>query len=240
MKLDILAICAHPDDAELGCSGTLLSASSYGKKIGIVDLTQGELGTNGTAQIRQQEAKEASNILGLAVRENLGLPDGFFEINQNSLLLVIQIIRLYRPEIVFTNAPSDRHPDHKRAAELVKRACFLSGLPKIKTFTNSQQQQNAFRPKKLYHFIQANYLQPDFVVDITPFWKKKLEAIRAYKSQFFTEEDDSKQKTFISTPEFMEFIEARAREFGQSIGTEFGEGFLKTSQIGVKNIFEIF
>jgi len=238
-KLDILAICAHPDDAELSCGGTLLQAISIGKKVGIVDLTQGELGTNGTAETRRQEAKAASAILGLSVRGNLGLPDGFFTTDKESILAIIQVIRLHKPDIVLTNATADRHPDHARAAALVKQSIFLSGLPKIETFIGSginKQKQTSFRPRKLYHFIQAQYIQPDFVVDITPFWEKKLEAIRAYKTQFHVNTDDNKQETFISTPQFMRFLEARARELGQSIGVEFGEGFIKTAQIGIKDL----
>jgi bacillithiol biosynthesis deacetylase BshB1 len=241
-KLDLLVIVAHPDDAELACGGVILSHIAQGKKVGVVDLTQGEMGTRGTKETRKSEAKEASEILGLNFRGNLNMPDATFTISQENILSVIKIIRLHQPEIVITNAIEDRHPDHPKAAELVKQACFLSGLSKIVTVAESKNSftQAAWRPKKLYHMIQANYIKPDLVVDITPYWEKKMQAIRAYKTQFYSAENSDKEvETFISTPRFIHFLEARAREFGQSINVDFAEGFTVNSQIGVRSLFDI-
>jgi len=219
MKLDFLVIAAHPDDAELGCGGTILKLISLNKKIGILDLTKGELGTRGNAEIRDQEASKASQILGISVRENLGFRDGFFTNDEVHKLKLIHAIRKYKPDIIFAPALSDRHPDHSNAAILVRDACFLSGLPKINT-----ENIDAWRPKLLLHYIQNNYRQPTFVIDITPFFEKKIEAIKAYSSQFHNAQSTEPQ-TFISQNYFLNFVEARARSVGNTISTEFGEGF---------------
>jgi len=237
MKVDILAIAAHPDDAELSCAGTLLAHAALGKKIGIIDLTRGELGTRGTPELRQYEADQAAQALGLAVRENLGLPDGFFENNRASQLAVIKAIRLYQPDIVLTNAIEDRHSDHGRAAQLVRDSCFLSGLTKIHTEDNNNP-QSAWRPKAVYHFIQNYYIEPDFIVDVTPYWDQKLESIKAFGSQFF-DPASTEPVTHISKPEFIDFIRSRAVEFGHRIGTLYGEGFTVHRTIGVKNLFDL-
>ncbi|RRN77407.1 bacillithiol biosynthesis deacetylase BshB1, partial [Pseudoxanthomonas sp. SGD-10] len=213
-KLDLLFIAAHPDDVELGAAGTVLKHKALGKKVGVVDLTRGELGTRGSAEIRDREAADASRILGLDVRENLAFRDGFFKNDEEHQTKIIEIIRKYQPEIVVTNAYYDRHPDHGRACDLVNDAVFLAGLPKIKTQLGGEEQQ-AFRPRLLLHFIQDTYIKPDIVIDISEFHDKKLESIRAYKTQFFVEGvsiDDP--QTYISNPEFMEVVIGRAREFG--------------------------
>ncbi len=232
MKLDILVLSAHPDDAELGCSGTILAHIAMGKKVGIVDLTRGELGTRGTAETRAAEATESAKILGLSARENLEFPDGFFQNDKNNLLEIIKVIRKYQPELILANAINDRHPDHIMGSELASRACFLSGLIKIDTG------QAAWRPKNIYHYIQDRMVQPDFIVDITQHWEQKMKSINAYKTQFFHSESKEPQ-TYISTPEFMHYIESRAVEFGHAIGVKYGEGFTKEKQLGVKNLFEL-
>ncbi|WP_053404325.1 bacillithiol biosynthesis deacetylase BshB1 [Persicobacter sp. CCB-QB2] len=240
MKLDILVLAAHPDDAELSCSGTILSHIAQGYKVGIVDLTRGELGTRGSAELRDQEAVASAKIMGLSVRENLAFEDGFFQNDRQHQLEVVKVIRKYRPEIVLCNAQSDRHPDHGKGGELAKTACFLAGLPKIETTLDGEKQE-AWRPKNLYQYIQSNYIQPDFVVDCSDFWEKKVAAIRAFSSQFHTGAagSDEGPQTFISTPGFIDFINARGREFGQHIGVQYAEGFTTIKLIGVKNIFDL-
>ncbi len=239
IKLDILALAAHPDDVELSCSGTLLAAAAKGKKVGIVDFTRGELGSRGSAEIRDKEAKKSAEILGLSVRENLAFKDGFFYDDNEHRLKVIQVIRKFRPEIMLINAPSDRHPDHGKGAELSKTACFLSGLIKIETEYNRQKQEH-WRPKQVYHYIQSNMLTPDFVVDVTPFWEQKMKSVMAFESQFHNKNYKSDEvETFISSPRFVQFLEARAKEFGHSIGVDYGEGFIKIAQLGVKNITDL-
>jgi bacillithiol biosynthesis deacetylase BshB1 len=231
MKLDILVLAAHPDDAELACSGTILAHVAMGKKVGIVDLTRGELGTRGTPETREAEAAASAKILGLSARENLGLADGFFQNDEKSLLAIVRAIRKYRPEIVLANSV-DRHPDHGMGSVVATRACFLAGLRKIETG------QEAWRPKNVYHYIQDRIQTPDFVFDVTPFWEKKVEAIKAFKTQFF--DPSSKEPvTYISTPEFMQYIEARGLEFGHAIGVKYGEGFTKEKQLGVQNLFDL-
>lgn len=237
MKLDILAIAAHPDDVELSCAGTLLLHKSLGNKVGVIDLTRGELGTRGTPETRKEEAAAASKILNLDVRENLNFADGFFLNDRFHQLALIETIRAHRPEIVLLNAIEDRHPDHGKGAQLGADACFLSGLPKIITYRENQLQE-AWRPKAVYHFIQDRYIKPDFVVDITPYWEKKSEAIRAYKTQFFNPEEEG-PVTYISTPDFFEFLSSRAQEWGHSIGVKYGEGFTKTRQLAVRNLFHL-
>jgi N-acetylglucosamine malate deacetylase 1 len=237
MKLDILVFAAHPDDAELGAYGTILSHIAAGRKVGIIDLTRGELGTRGSAEIRDKEAKAASYVLGISIRENLGFEDGLFEDDKLNNLALISVIRKYQPEIVLTNAVEDRHPDHGNASKLVSRACFLSGLIKIDTLLEGVKQKE-WRPKAVYHYIQDRYIKPDFVIDITPFWSKKIEAIRAYQSQFFNP-DSREPETYISKEDFFAFVEARAREMGHSIGVSYGEGFTKEKQLGVKDLFDL-
>jgi bacillithiol biosynthesis deacetylase BshB1 len=238
IKLDILVLSVHPDDAELGCSGTILREIAVGKKVGIVDMTRGELGTRGTPEIRDAEAEASAKILGLAARENLALPDGFFENTRLYQLKVIEAIRKFRPEIIITNAYHDRHPDHGRASQLVEDATFLSGLRKIETFANNEP-QDAWRPKLVLHFIQDNYIRPDIVVDVTAFWDKKVESINAFSSQFYNPDWSDEPQTYISSPEFIAVIEARAREFGKSIGVKFAEGFTSRKILGVDSLFDL-
>jgi len=238
LKLDILVLPAHPDDAELGCSGTLLKEAARGRKIGIVDLTRGELGTRGTPEIREQEAADAGKILGLSARENLGIPDGFFENIKQYQLKVIWAIRKYRPEIVITNAYHDRHPDHGRASDLVEDSAFLSGLRKIETVEDGKPQE-AWRPNLVLHFIQDNYIQPDIVVDITNQWDGKIASINAFGSQFYNPEWKGEPQTYISSPDFIAVIESRAREFGKSIGVKYAEGFTSKKMLGVESLFDL-
>ncbi len=231
MKLDILAICAHPDDAELSCAGTLMMEKLQGKMVGIADLTAGELGTRGTHITRQQESEAATHILGIDVRVNLGLPDGFFENLKPHQLEVIKVIRRFRPSIVLTNAPSDRHPDHGRAAALVRDAAFLSGLLKVETYWQDELQE-AWRPTQVFHFIQDRFLQPSFVYDITPVINRKIQSIRAFKSQFDTIPDDEPQ-TYISSPTFLESIIERSKMMGKMIGVPHAEGFITEKMQGI-------
>ena len=237
MKLDILAIGVHPDDVELGCAGTLLKHIELGYKVGILDLTKGELGTRGTAFTRKQEAEDAANILGVALRENLGFEDGFFNNDKHHQIQLIQVIRKYRPEIIFTNAKHDRHPDHGKAAALTNAAVFLSGLPKIETTLNGVLQE-AFRPKSVYNYIQAIHIEPDFVVDITPYFDKKMEAVLAYKTQFHNP-DSNEKDTFISSPEFLDFVKGRAVHFGVPCGMKYAEGFNVNRTVGVDDVMQL-
>lgn len=237
IKLDILVMAAHPDDAELSCSGTILSYIAQGKKVGIVDFTRGEMGTRGTPEIRLQESNEATKILGLHARENLGLADGFFQNDQASQLILMEVIRRYRPEIVLANALEDRHPDHGKGAKLAIDACFLSGLRMIQTIDfHSKSEQAAWRPKHVYHYIQDRYLEPHFVIDITEHWETKEQSIRAFKSQFF-DPTSTEPNSYISSPDFLSFIEARAQEMGHKIGVKYGEGFQSKKTIQVTNLF---
>ena len=238
MKLDILVVASHPDDAELGCGATIAKHVAAGKKVGIVDLTRGELGTRGNAVTREQEALASARILGLSVRENLGLPDGFFQNSREHQLTVVRAIRKFQPEVVLSNALFDRHPDHGRGADLVFESCFLSGLTKVVTEADGVRQE-AWRPAALYHFIQSQMIPPDFVVDATGSWAVKMEAIRAYKSQFH-DPASSEPETYISKPGFLEMIEARGIEMGHSIGVKYGEGFQTRRWVGVKSLFDIF
>jgi bacillithiol biosynthesis deacetylase BshB1 len=238
MKLDILAIGAHPDDVELSCAGTLLSQIDKGFKVGILDLTHGELGTRGTGEIRLKEAEEAARILGVSVRENAGFADGFFENDKAHQIELIKYIRKYQPDVILTNAVHDRHPDHGRAAQLTIDAAFLSGLTKIET-TLDGKPQVAFRPRAVYHYIQSLDIPPVFAIDITPYFDKKVEAIRAYKSQFH-DPDSQEPETFISSPEFLEFSQSRASHFGVPIGVRYAEGFTTKRLIGVRSLNDIF
>lgn len=238
MKLDILAIAAHPDDVELSCSGTIAKEIAAGKKVGILDLTRGELGSRGSAEIRDKEAEASSKVLGLAERFNIAIPDGFFEVNEDSLLEVITQIRRFQPDIVLANAIEDRHPDHGRGSELASRACFLSGLLRIETTWNGEKQMH-WRPKTVYHYIQDRYMKPDVVVDVSGFMDKKMESILAFKSQFYNPEDENQVSTPISGKEFLEFVKSRSRQFGREIGVEFGEGFTVERTIGTESLFDL-
>jgi bacillithiol biosynthesis deacetylase BshB1 len=238
IKLDILVLPVHPDDAELGCAGVILKHIADGKRVGIVDLTRGELGTRGSAEIRAQEAAASARILGLTVRENLGLPDGFFQNTAEYQLKVIAAIRKYRPEIIITTAYHDRHPDHGRASDLVEAAVFLSGLRKIETYDEDELQVE-WRPRLLLHFIQDEYIEPDILVDITPYWTTKIESIQAFGSQFYNPVWQDEPETYISSPDFIQMIEARAREFGKSIGVKYAEGFTSRKILGVGSLFDL-
>jgi bacillithiol biosynthesis deacetylase BshB1 len=236
MKLDILVIAAHPDDAELACSGTIASHIAKGYKVGILDLTQGELGTRGTPEMRLIEAENSGKILGLSARENLRYKDIFFKDDTEHQLGIIKVIRKYRPEIILANAVTDRHPDHGKGASLASNACFMSGLRKIESFDGNTN-QNPWRPKFVYHYIQNNFIKPDFVVDISDFWDVKIASIKAFKSQFFDPEN-KEPASFISSAEFLDFIEARSREYGHSINVKYGEGFTVERMIGIKDLFD--
>ncbi len=237
MKLDILAIGAHPDDVELGCGATLAKEIAAGKKVGILDLTRGELGTRGSAEIRDKEAAKAAEILGVAIRKNLEFSDGFFINNTASQLEVIKIIRKYKPEVVFCNAIDDRHIDHAKGSQLVTDACFLSGLKKIETIFGGNKQE-AWRPKNVYHYIQWKNLTPNFVVDVTGFMEKKMEAVMAYESQFY-DPNTNEPDTPISSTNFKDSITYRARDLGRLAGVEFAEGFTTDRSITVNSVFDI-
>lgn len=237
MKVDILAIGVHPDDVELSCSGTILKHLALGKKVGILDLTLGELGTRGNAEIRTKEAMASAKILGVNFREQLKLRDGFFENNEASQRAIITTIRKYQPEIVLCNAISDRHPDHGRAAQLTADACFYSGLVKIVT-TENNKQQDCWRPKAVYHYIQDQFITPDFVVDITEYIHKKHESIMAFSSQFY-DPNSKEPETPISSKDFLESVNAKMMVTGRQIGVKFAEGFTTNRYIGVKNLFDI-
>ncbi|MBU2914804.1 bacillithiol biosynthesis deacetylase BshB1 [Reichenbachiella agariperforans] len=234
MKLDVLAFAAHPDDIELSCGGTLLSLAAQGKKTGIVDFTRGEMGTRGTPEIRDQEAAAAAQILHLTARENLGFKDVYFENNDAHVLEVVKMIRKYQPSIILANSISDRHPDHGKAAAIVKKALFIAGLKKVETILEGETQE-IWRADNLYHYIQTDYHHPDFVVDVSDYWTKRMEAVRAYQSQFFNPSAGA-SNTLISSPEFMELLEARAREYGMAIRVKYGEGFVKDRMLGVSDL----
>lgn len=231
MKLDVLAFGAHPDDVELSCSGTLHKLVKQGKKVGIVDLTRGEMGTRGSADDRDSEAENAANILGVTVRENLDLGDAWFTIDKENILKVIESIRKYQPQIILMNALDDRHTDHGKGAELVKQAAFLSGLSKISTSVNGEE-QTRWRAEHHFNYIQFRYMKPDMVVDITNEFEVKMKAIRAFKTQFY-DPNSKEQSTLIAKPEFIDYIEARAREFGASITAKYGEGFISANPVPV-------
>lgn len=237
LKLDVLAFAAHPDDVELSCSGTLIRHIQAGKRIGIVDLTAGELGSRGIADLRREEAAAASQIMGIHYRNNLGMRDGFFTIDETHQRLIIQQIRHARPDIVLANAVNDRHIDHGRAAKLVAEASFLSGLSKIETDYEGAAQQ-AWRPRVVYHYIQDRYIKPDFVVDITEQFDLKLAAIKAFSSQFY-DPNSSEPMTPISRPDFLDFIEARAREMGRLVPVTYGEGFTVERALGVTDLTQL-
>ncbi|GHB48803.1 bacillithiol biosynthesis deacetylase BshB1 [Mongoliitalea lutea] len=236
-KLDVLVIAAHPDDAELACSGTIAAHVAKGYKVGIVDLTMGEMGTRGTPELRLKEAAKAAEVLGLSARENLGFKDIYFQDDEAHQLKIVEMIRKYQPEIVLANAITDRHPDHGKGASVASKACFMSGLRKIETMLDGQAQE-PWRPKFVYHYIQNNFIKPDFVVDITPYWETKLASIQAFASQFY-DPNSEEPESFISSQSFLPFIEARAIEFGHSIFSKYGEGFTVERMLGVDNLFDL-
>ncbi len=238
MKLDILAFGAHPDDVELGCGATIAKEISLGKKVGIVDLTRGELGTRGSADLRDEEAKKSAEILGVSVRENLGFSDGFFKNDKEHQLAIIKMIRKYRPEIVLCNAVDDRHIDHGKGSKLVSDACFLSGLLKIKTKVDDKLQEK-WRPNNVYHYIQWKNINPDFVVDVTGFIEKKVDSILAYSSQFF-DPKSNEPETPITSKNFLDSITYRAKDLGRIIGVEHAEGFTSERFVAVKNLDKLF
>ncbi len=234
MKVDILFIVAHPDDVELCCAGTVYKHIAEGATVGIVDLTAGEMGTRGTAAIRAEEAAKASQIMGITLRENLGLRDGFFDLSEHSKLPVIRAIRKYQPEIVITNAIRDRHPDHGRASQLVSEAAFLSGLPKIE-MEDSGHVLKAWRPRQVYHMLQDHYISPSICVDISAYIDLKIEAVMAFKSQFY-DPLSNEPNTPISGLDFIEFLKARAREMGRLIGAEYAEGYTTVGPVRKNNL----
>ncbi len=237
MKLDILAIGVHPDDVELGCGATIIKHITQGYKVGILDLTQGELGTRGTAEIRMKEAESARALAGVLVRENIGLEDGFFTNDKASKLAIIKAIRKYQPDIVLANAVSDRHPDHGKAADLVRESCFLSGLGKIETVYNDTV-QDKWRPKQMYHYIQDYHIEPDLVVDVSDFLDKKFDMIMCFESQFYNP-DSKEDETPISGKQFLEHLRGRAIDHGRRIGVKYGEGFTSDTYVGVNNLFDL-
>lgn len=228
-KVDLLVFAAHPDDAELSCAGTIIKHVRLGYQVAIVDLTRGEMGTRGTPELRLKESSEASEILGIQHRENLGLKDVFFQNDESNVLEVVKRIRQYQPEFILANAIDDRHPDHGRAAELIEKAWFWAGLQKIET------NQPVWRPNRVLHYIQDRYIQPDVIIDISEDWPKVMQAIKAFKSQFY-DPNSPEPETYISSPDFLNFIESRAREYGRMIGTRYGDGFTLNTTPGIKEL----
>jgi bacillithiol biosynthesis deacetylase BshB1 len=237
MKLHILAIGAHPDDVELGCTGTLINHIRKGQKVGVLDLTEGELGSRGTVQTRYEEAQASARVLGLSMRANLQMADGFFSNDKEHQLRIIRILRHYRPELVLANSLADRHPDHGKAGRLIADACFFSGLRKIETEWEGASQQ-AWRPKKVFHYIQDRFSEPDLIVDISSSFEQKMEAISCFKTQFFNDSSDEPE-TYISTPGFLDKIRNRASQLGHRIGVAYGEGFHIESRIGVSDLDQL-
>ncbi len=237
MKVNILAIGAHPDDVELSCAGTIIKHIKLGQTVAIVDLTEGELGTRGTVESRRAEAKAASEIMGVAARENLGMADGFFKNDHEHQLRLIAAIRHYQPDIVLANAVSDRHPDHGRAAQLISDSCFLAGLKKIETSRDGVAQE-VWRPKKVLHYIQDRMLTPSLVVDISDTFEQKIESIKAYGSQFF-DPNSNEPVTYIATPEFMDSIRVKARMYGRMIGAAYGEPYQMVTPVGLQSFTDL-
>lgn len=237
MKVDILAIAAHPDDVELCCSGTLLKHIDAGKTVGLADLTKGELGTRGNPTLRMQEADEAARLMGAEFRINLGMPDGFFDYSIGNKRRIVELIRSCQPDLILTNAFDDRHPDHGRGSKLISDACFLAGLVKFQTVKDGRQ-QDRWRPKAVYHFIQDRYSKPDFVIDITPYMERKMELVRAFKSQFYDPGSDEPESP-ISGKDFLDFLYARAREYGRPIRAEYAEGFNVERTAGVDLLYDL-
>jgi bacillithiol biosynthesis deacetylase BshB1 len=237
MKLDILAIGVHPDDVELGCSGALLIEIKKGKKAGIIDLTQGELGTRGDINTRYAEAKKAAEIIGVAMRENLKMRDGFFKNDEEHQMKLITAIRHYQPEIVFANILDDRHPDHGRAGHLIADACFLSGLAKIKTTGTDGKEQQKWRPKYIFHYLQDWYHEPDLLIDVSDVFEQKMKSVEAYTTQFHVEGHVQEgSETYISTPDFLQAVIARARVMGRRIGVKYAEAYVSEKKIGLSNL----
>ncbi len=242
MKVDILAIGVHPDDVELGCSGTLLKHLSLGKTVGLLDLTRGELGSRGNAEIREQEANRAAEMMGAAFRLNLGMPDCFASWSEENLRKIIRVVRWCRPEIVLANSLDDRHPDHGRAAKLSADACFYSGLVKIVTTWEDGEPQQAWRPKAMYHYIQDKNLPPDFAVDISQYMDRKIELVLAFRSQFHLPSEkryNDEPDTPISGQDFLHFLRAKARAYARPLGVDYAEGFNVARTIGVNNLFDL-
>ncbi|HHJ50441.1 MAG TPA: bacillithiol biosynthesis deacetylase BshB1 [Phaeodactylibacter sp.] len=235
-KVSILAIGVHPDDVELSCSGTLLAHIAKGYTAGLLDLTRGELGTRGTAKIREAEGKAAAEALGVSFRHTLDLGDGIFENNHASRLEIIRVLRACRPEVVLCNAPRDRHPDHGRAGQLAVEACFYSGLRKIETIGYTGRLQEAWRPRAVYHYIQDYNLQPDFLVDISDFMDRKMEIIKLFASQFYRPDAEGEPETPISSEDFLDFVRAKAAVYGRPAGYRFAEGFITTRPPGVGDL----
>lgn len=238
MKINILAVAAHPDDVELSCAGTLLVHQKRGFKTGIIDLTRGEMGTRGTPEIRMKESAAAAEILGLSVRENLGLADSFFENNKENQLKLVQKIREYQPDFVIGTAIYDRHPDHGRASQLTEQACFLAGLKMVETTSSNGEKQKPWRPKRLFFAIQSTSLEPDFFVDISDVMVERMESIKAYKTQFY-DPNSKEPQTYISRPEFLDMITARAQEYGHRIQVKYAEGFNTKHPLGVKELYHL-
>ena len=232
MKLDILVFGAHPDDVELGCGGTIIKEVQKGKRVGVIDLTRGELGTRGTSKIRDKETKRATEIMGVAIRKNLNFKDGFFKDNEQHKLVLIKEIRRFQPDIVLTNSPSDRHPDHARGSQITVDACFLSGLEKIET------DQKIWRPKAIYHYIQFNTLIPDIVIDISKQMDLKIKAVKAYESQFYNPES-KETETIISSKEFLESVSYRAKDLGRQSGCKYAEGFIAHQLPKIDSLLDI-
>jgi bacillithiol biosynthesis deacetylase BshB1 len=237
VAVDILAFGAHPDDVEMSAGATLAKEIAAGKTVGIVDLTRGELGTRGTPEIRKQEALNAAKILGASFRVNLGMADGFFQNDRQSQLKVIEVLRIARPKIVLCNALQDRHIDHPKGSNLVSDACFLSGLRKIETLHQGNT-QDPWRPAHVYHYIQWNDIEPNFVVDVTGFMEQKLASVFAYKSQFF-DPNSKEPQTPISTENARDSLSYRYRNLGRLIGTEFGEGFNTKRYVATRSLFDL-
>lgn len=237
MKLDILAFAAHPDDVEISCGGTIARHIAEGRTVGLIDLTRGELGTRGSGELRLKEAEASQKILGVQVRENLGMADGFFSIDMEHKLRIAEIVRKYRPGVVLANSIHDRHPDHGRASQLVSEGCFLAGLPKVMTTLNGESQE-AWRPKAVFHYIQDRYIRPDVVFDVTAYFDTKLASIKAYSSQFYDPDSDAPE-TPISGEDFFDFLKGRAKEFGRPIGVEYAEGFTAERYVGARSFFDL-
>ena len=237
-KLDFLAFGAHPDDVELGCGATIAKLVSQGKKVGIVDLTRGELGTRGSAEIRTKETNQASKILGITIRENMNFKDGFFRNDEEHQLKIIQVIRKYQPDFIFCNAPDDRHIDHPKGSQLIVEASFLSGLTKIYTDDSSGNAQKQWRPKNIYHYIQWKNLDPDFIFDVSGFHHTKMDAVKCYSSQFY-DPKSKEPETPISNKNFLDFVQSRANDFGRLIGVEHGEGFISNRKLGFSSFDEL-
>ncbi len=237
MKLDILAFAAHPDDVEMSCGATMAKYASQGKKVGIVDFTRGQMGTRGTPELRLKEAAKSAEILNLSARENLGFEDIYFTNDIEHQLRVVEMIRKYQPDIIYANAQKDRHPDHEKAASIVKTAVFLSGLTKLETLLDGEKQE-PWRPRTVYHYIQSTMLEPDFVEDVSGYWEQRNKSIYAFASQVHMPNAKGPE-TFISSPEFMLMLDARGKMLGQSIGAAFGEGFNTNRNLGVKDVFSL-